>query len=383
MKNALSAGQLSLFALPSAQEARKSRAVPLQAAIDANENPVLFYRQNPDAIPDDVRRAIKSFAVILDGSNKAIKQADDAWLASKYPEWKGLFLATRNSGRTVKTYEKAIERLEAFCEEEGLSPALLKYDDAKRFIASECFNFNQRTGDELSLESKRTTLRAVSSLYTELVKMSGGKICNVFYREQFGLPKRNDAIKKYLTPTPEEVAACIACAEKPCARAAIAVMAYRGLRIGALPPLRLYEDGNVVMFMTTTKGAEQKGVMPKEAVAAIEQAGLSRKMPFGGVNADTLKMRITRELDKLAEKGIIPWHSTARIINHKPKKAIVADYSCHSFRHFYAAEEYKKSHDIEKLRCLLNHDCIVATQVYLRSLGLWEEASPASPPPDR
>ena len=113
--------------------------------------------------------------------------------------------------------------------------------------------------------------------------------------------------------------------------------------------------------------------MPSEAMDAIEQAGLSRKKPFEGVDVKTLTKRIERELDRLAGKGLIAGHTAERMINKKPKDVVVSDYSCHGFRHFYAVAQYEATRDIEKVRRLLNHADLNTTQAYLQSLGLLEE----------
>ena len=48
---------------------------------------------------------------------------------------------------------------------------------------------------------------------------------------------------------------------------------------------------------------------------------------------------------------------------------VKAVYSCHSFRHFFAVTEYKKDHDIHRVKELLDHSSIAITDRYLRSLG--------------
>ena len=113
--------------------------------------------------------------------------------------------------------------------------------------------------------------------------------------------------------------------------------------------------------------------MPKAAMDAIEAAGLSRKTPFDGVDVKTLTKRIEAALNRLAAAGLIAGQAVTRKIHGKPKDVVVADYSCHSFRHFYAVTEYGKDHDIDRVRRLLNHADLNTTQTYLQSLGCIEE----------
>jgi integrase len=125
-------------------------------------------------------------------------------------------------------------------------------------------------------------------------------------------------------------------------------MAYRGLRCGALPSLTTLGG----KFTAASKGKDISGEIPAAALAAIETAGLSLKQPFAGTVTNNLEKNIEYYMKKMYKAGEL--------------KAI---YCCHSFRHFFAVTEYKKDHDIHRVKELLGHSSIAITDKYLKSLG--------------
>lgn len=327
-----------------------------------------FFRENPQAMPKELQKAITQYAIIKDQSNRIIERADAEERKAKFAEWVELFLQTRKSNRTREAYKAAFIRLQAFCEHEEIEPSGIDYEQATRFTLSQ--ELRQGTRGNRSEQSIRLDISAVSSLYSELERLSKGKIRNPFLRLATKPGKKKGGDKS--VPTLAELETILN-NTKGQVRAAIACMAYRGLRIGALPELRLATRDGLTIFEAFTKGKEQKGELPQAALEAINKAGLSRKNPFEGENVNSLKMRIQRELDRLASEGLIAGHSVERKINGKPCQRTVSDYSCHSFRHFYATTQYKETKDIERVRRLLNHADLNTTQVYLQSLGFLSE----------
>jgi hypothetical protein len=65
----------------------------------------------------------------------------------------------------------------------------------------------------------------------------------------------------------------------PFEAAAVAVLAFRGLRVGALPELTL--RGN--KFTSRSKGKDIAGELPETALEAIRKAGLDMRRPFAGM----------------------------------------------------------------------------------------------------
>ena len=340
------------------------------AQLNAIAHELLKARANPESLTLEETAVIGNLAKILDQANRRIKEADQMELSSRYTEWKALFLDGFKSGATRRSYEKAIARLEAFCEAERIEPTELRHEGAKRFAQSFFCRGKEEGGGERAAESIRLTLTAVSSLYSEMSRLSEGAVYNPFLR----LKAKPQAArtKDKSVPTAEELSTILANTSGQ-VRAAIACMSYRGFRIGALPSLELTTRGGKTAFRTVTKGKEQRGELPTAAMDAIEQAGLSRKKPFAGMKESALAKRIERELDRLAARGLIAGHTAERMINKKLKTVTVSDYSCHSFRHFYAVEQYGETKDIERVRRLLNHSTLTITQTYLQSLGCIEE----------
>jgi hypothetical protein len=87
----------------------------------------------------------------------------------------------------------------------------------------------------------------------------------------------------------------------PEARAAAAVMLFRGLHVGALPSLTIW-DGQ---FKARSKGKDIAGRLPAEALAAIRDAGLDNHHPFEETTETKLADAIRKRTAKLAREGDI------------------------------------------------------------------------------
>ena len=132
-------------------------------------------------------------------------------------------------------------------------------------------------------------------------------------------------------------------------RMAVYIMAYRGLRIGALNKLKVW--GN--KYQSISKGKSIYGEFPIEVIANIRQSELSSKTPFEALSTNALKLRIYRQTMKLHKEG-----------------KINAAYSAHDFRHYFAVAQYQADKDIYRLSKLLDHTSISITEGYLRSLKI-------------
>lgn len=131
----------------------------------------------------------------------------------------------------------------------------------------------------------------------------------------------------------------------PRMRAAVVVMASRGLRVGALPGLSIRAG----RFMTRSKGKDLSGELPSEALAALK--GLGAK-PFADLTAAKLADAFRYATGKLFKSG-----------------KLKACYSVHDLRHFYALQEYRARPDLYRLKTLLGHASIGVTEAYLKGLG--------------
>ena len=132
-------------------------------------------------------------------------------------------------------------------------------------------------------------------------------------------------------------------------RAAVYIMSYRGLRVGALNKLKVW--GN--KYQSFSKGKTIFGKFPIEVITNIKSSDLNNRTPFENLTTNALKLRIYRHTLKLYNEG-----------------KIQAAYSAHDFRHYFAVSEYQKNKDIYKLSKLLGHTNISVTETYLRSLKI-------------
>ena len=326
-----------------------------------------FSRENPGALPEEILQLIAKFAIIQDGANRIIATADIHELKEHFPEWTKLFLDSRNSEQTRRAYERAINLFLKFCEAENVEPVTLKYSDAVKFSQSPYLTKKQGCFESRAPESIRRDLAAVSSFYTELTKFSDSKINNPFIRLENKPKKQLTHIKN--VPDADELETILK-NTSGIVKAAIYIMAKRGLRVGALKYLHLQSKEGRTFFNTLTKGKEQTGELTADIVECISAAGLQKIKPFSELSTPNLTMKIERALDKLAAAGLITGQEAELKVNGKIQTRQISVYSCHSFRHFFAVSEYKKDRDIERLRKLLNHADISTTQCYLQSLGL-------------
>jgi site-specific recombinase XerD len=240
------------------------------------------------------------------------------------------------SGHTAKAYRAGIDRMETWTAVQGINVLELTPAQADDFIYS--------LRDSRASASIRLDVAAASSFFTWLHRRHNS-IENPF-RGSRARPAQK-AVKKIELPAALEVETIIR--ELPAMlAAAAAVMAYRGLRAGALPTLSITGG----KFTGHSKGKDISGIMPAAALDAIKAAALPLHSPFAGTAANTLEQRIIRAVKKLYEVG-----------------KLAACYSCHDFRHYYAVTEYKADKDIHRVSKLLGHASIQITETYLRGLG--------------
>jgi site-specific recombinase XerD len=291
----------------------------------------------PDKWTVEQRNQAVNFAALLDTAQKVIAAKNLAGI--DYRAEKEIFLENSGktaSGHTQTAYRAALGRLDVWAEWQKINPMELTPAQADGFIYS--------LRGERASASIRLDVSAASSFFTWLERRHAG-IKNPFRGTKARPAKK--AIKKLEIPSIEEVE--IILRELPLGMAAaVAVMAYRGLRAGALPGLSITGG----KFTGHSKGKDINGELPAQALEAIKKAGLPLRGPFAGELSNTLEKRIARAVEKL----------------HKAGKVRGA-YSAHDFRHFYAVTEYRKDKDIHRVSKLLDHASIQVTETYLRGLG--------------
>ena len=247
--------------------------------------------------------------------------------------------ASRTGSRhTLRSYRTALERLEAWCSKEGISPLELTPALADDFIESE----KAAGGSPATVQLR---VAAASSFWTWLERR------HVELRNPFRGTRSRPAKKARRTlavPSDLEVRILEAEAE-PELQAAIVMMGQGGLRVGALPGLSI--TGN--RWHSTTKGKEQSGKVPEEAREAITRAGLPLRSPFAGLTAAAIADRFRRLAIKLHGAG-----------------KLQARYSVHDLRHAFAVRLYEATKDVYAVEKALGHANVSVTETYLRSLGL-------------
>ena len=286
--------------------------------------------------PEQKSQAVQ-FAALLDTAQKMIAAAGTAGI--DYSAEKETFL--NNAGRTGSEhtragYRAALGRLDTWAARQKINPLELTPAQADDFI------YSLRT--DRASSSVRLDISAASSFFTWLERRHAG-IKNPF-RGTKARPAEK-SVKETIAPDAPDVETIVRDLPGDLAAAA-AVMAYRGLRAGALPTLSISGQ----RFTGRSKGKDIAGSLPLEALEVIKAAALPLRGPFAGVLPNTLEKQIARAIAKLHKAG-----------------EVKASYSCHDLRHYFAIMEYRKDNDLYRVMKLLGHASIAITARYLKGLG--------------
>ena len=234
---------------------------------------------------------------------------------------------------TQSSYFKAIKELERYTNKNGLNILLLTPGQADDFIYSLSGSPN----------TKGLIIAGVSSFYSYLERRY-----SVIKNPIRGTKARpvKKPVRELEVPSEMELRTILN--ELPeLEKMAVYIMAYRGLRIGALQNIKIW--GN--KYQSVSKGKSIYGEFPVEVILNIKAYEHFNKSPFQGFSTNALKLRIYRQTQKLHKEG-----------------KIMAAYSAHDFRHYFAVSEYENNKDIYKLSKLLDHTNISITEGYLKSL---------------
>jgi site-specific recombinase XerD len=296
----------------------------------ANESPNL---------DDLTAEQLEQIARIVITQNLTNELNNKAKLASiDYKKEKSIFIMTTSrsgSECTQISYLKALKELERYTKKNGLSILQLTPGQADDFIHS-------LTG---SPNSKNLTIAAVSSFYSYIERRY-----SVVKNPMRGTRARPMKKPVREIEVPSEMELITILNELPeLEKMAVYIMAYRGLRVGALNKLKVW--GN--KYQSFSKGKSIFGEFPIEVLVNIKGSDLNNRTPFEKLTTNALKLRIYRATLKLHKEG-----------------KIQAAYSAHDFRHYFAITEYMKDKDIYKLSKLLDHTNISITDGYLRSLKI-------------
>ena len=319
-----------------------------------------------DTLPENDRKQILKIAIADNYKNELQHKAKIAKL--NYTDIKGTFLANAKSPYTKEAYNLALARLEMYLSMQSKSFAELTTLEADKFIQSSFLNkpLSHGTlnmcGADRSSASIRKDASCIGAFYSFVQRISNNEIANPF-RGTRAKPAFK-SVKELIVPTKEDVSAILNSKEIPRKlKAAIAIMALRGVRVGGLPSLII--DYANQSFSTISKQKQYNGHLTEtESLGDIPVLNFFRvfegkKKPFNDTNAPQIKMQVAYWMQKLCKEGVISNR-----------------YSCHDFRHHYAVAQYRGDYtdinkgDIYKLKVLLNHSCISITETYLKTLNL-------------
>lgn len=278
-------------------------------------------------------------AVVTTNLMEALRRLADLegidWAAEK-----ALFLRTvspTGSAATVRTYQDGLRRLEAWCQIQGLNPVGLGPAQADDYLYS-------LRSESRAAASVRLDAAGASSFYSFLGRRHASVI-NPF-RGSRARPKVSWGVP--VVPSPADLGVLLVHAN-PLQSAVLTVLAGRGLRIGALPTLKV--RGN--RFWGTSKGRSIRGSWGPVIPVVLEAAGLDPVRPFARWTDKQLGHLVRGHSRRLFDRGLVG-----------------SVYSAHDFRHYFAVAEYRRDPNVFRLEKLLGHTSVATTETYLRSLDV-------------
>lgn len=333
---------------------------------EANAVDILNSKPDFNSLSESDRAQILKIAAVDDYKNELQHKARIAKL--NYSDLKATFLTNAKSVHTREAYILALSRLEMYINMLGKSFAEITTLEADKFIQSYFLAkplskgaINMMAPDRASASIRRDA-SCIGAFYSFVQRISNNEFANPF-RGTRAKPALQP-VRELCVPTKEDVSAILASKDVPKElRAAIAIMAYRGIRVGGLPGLNI--DYTNQSFTTMSKGKAYNGHLTEcdtvgsTPVLKYFNVFEGKKKPFNGMTAPQIKMQVAYWMKRLHQKGII-----------------TNCYSCHDFRHHFAVAQYggiysdMNKGDIYKLQKLLNHSSISITENYLKSLNL-------------
>ena len=280
----------------------------------------------------------------------------DRYFSSDFIRWnteKEAFLASFGNPKTSTAYRAALNRLEEWAKIDFIDLFKLTSDEARMFISDLNHEYNFKSvldasSKERSDASVSMDTAAASSFYTWLHSRNAVMSNPFFGRER---PQRTIKRITLYTSLVEDIIGELPAYES----SAVAVLAFHGLKIGALRSFIV--DGD--QFSYLSKGRYVTGQLHPIALDAIGKAGLSKHAPFAGKESNTLGTLVKRAVNKICSE-----------YGYK-------NVSCQDFRDFFAVTEYEKDNDVKRVSKLLDHASVSVTRTYLRRLGLITELTRA------
>ncbi len=215
----------------------------------------------------------------------------------------------------------------------------------------------------------RHHIAVCSAFYRKLIRVELYIKANPFYGIE-DLPKKQ-VLPKYRVPTEKEIRRIETYLRKWQTKTKIGrgehlrvkqaqwllpafhMLAVYGCRVGFLPSMVV----NGVEASGFSKGEPRKILIPfTPKTLRLLKTLPDSSHPFANRSSDTIRGAITDLCRHMYDE-----------------KKLVHSYRPHDFRHAFAIREYRKAHDIERVRILLWHRSIETTQEYLRGLGYLKE----------
>jgi site-specific recombinase XerD len=258
------------------------------------------------------------------------------------------FLNTLQSQSTRDLYTRGLLRWLGWCREQGIHPLLATVRDADLFAAS----------FPASGPTMNSTVSACASFYRMLLRWE--KIQRTPFNR---VARRKWEKKPKWIPSVDEVELMLeyirgyqrdswngsAGISNELLYAAVAAMARRGFRMGALPRLTVMPDGR---FSTVSKGKNWTGRLPPALVELLAPFG---RKPFSTTTEKQIQTGFMRRTEVLV----------------KEKRLLAHAYTPHDLRHHFASVEYAKDRDVLRVSKLLNHADVGITTRYLHEdLGI-------------
>jgi integrase len=221
-----------------------------------------------------------------------------------YKKEKDIFLMTASktgSEHTQSTYLKSLIILEKYAKKNNINILLMTPGQADDFIYSL----------QGSPNSIRLTVAGISAFYSYLERRY-----SVIKNPVRGTKARPGVKTVKEIEIPDDIDLFTILTSMPeLEKMAVYIMAYRGLRVGALSNLKVW--GN--RYQSYSKGKDIYGEFPIEVITNIKTPDLNNKTPFESLTTNALKLRIYRQTLKLYNNG-----------------KIKAAYSAHDFRHYFS-----------------------------------------------
>ena len=210
-----------------------------------------------------------------------------------YKAEKAIFLEQAGrvkSPNTRRAYAFALGRLDAFAARRGIAVLAMKAKDADDFAYA-------LAAETRAPASVRRDIAAASSFFA-FIERRYEAIRNPFR----GTKARPEGRAKKEAAYPSFEEAALILEDLPSeAQAAVLAMLFRGLRVGALPSLTIWNG----RFTARSKGKDISGAFPAEALSAIRAAGLDPRRPFAETSETKLADAIRKRTAKLAATGAI------------------------------------------------------------------------------